>query len=70
MAATSDTVLEDRKAPMQGRVSGELALQWVQEREVVELDEQAKATMVSNPLAAICSEQATQQVVNAGSLYT
>jgi regulator of protease activity HflC (stomatin/prohibitin superfamily) len=36
---------------------------------VVELDEERKAAMVSNLLVVLCSEQATQQVVNTGSLY-
>jgi regulator of protease activity HflC (stomatin/prohibitin superfamily) len=47
----------------------ELALQRLEERDVVELDEERKAAMVSNLLVVLCSEQATQQVVNAGSLY-
>ncbi|HET9077911.1 MAG TPA: SPFH domain-containing protein [Acidimicrobiales bacterium] len=47
----------------------ELALQRLEERDVVELDEERKAAMVSNLLVVLCSEQATQQVVNTGSLY-
>jgi len=47
----------------------ELALQRLEERGVVELDEERKAAMVSNLLVVLCSEQATQQVVNTGSLY-
>ena len=46
-----------------------LALERLQEEGVVELDEERKATMVSNLLVVLCSEQATQQVVNTGSLY-
>jgi regulator of protease activity HflC (stomatin/prohibitin superfamily) len=46
-----------------------LALQRLQEEDVVELDEERKAAMVSNLLVVLCSEQATQQVVNTGSLY-
>ena len=38
-------------------------------KDVVELDEERKAAMVSNLLVVLCSEQATQQVVNTGSLY-
>ena len=45
------------------------ALQRLQEEGVVELDEERKAAMVSNLLVVLCSEQATQQVVNTGSLY-
>jgi hypothetical protein len=47
-----------------------LALQRLEEEGVVELDEERKAAMVSNLLVVLCSEQATQQVVNTGSLYT
>ncbi len=47
----------------------QMALQRLKEQEVVELDEERKAAMVSNLLVVLCSEQATQQVVNTGSLY-
>ena len=46
-----------------------LALDRLQDEGVVELDEERKAAMVSNLLVVLCSEQATQQVVNTGSLY-
>jgi regulator of protease activity HflC (stomatin/prohibitin superfamily) len=46
-----------------------LALQRLAEEGVVDLDEERKAAMVSNLLVVLCSEQATQQVVNTGSLY-
>jgi regulator of protease activity HflC (stomatin/prohibitin superfamily) len=46
-----------------------LALMRLEEEGVVELDEERKAAMVSNLLVVLCSEQATQQVVNTGSLY-
>jgi len=46
-----------------------LALQRLEEEGVVDLDEERKAAMVSNLLVVLCSEQATQQVVNTGSLY-
>jgi regulator of protease activity HflC (stomatin/prohibitin superfamily) len=47
----------------------QLALQRLEEEGVVQLDEERKAAMVSNLLVVLCSEQATQQVVNTGSLY-
>ena len=47
----------------------QLALQRLQAEGVVELDEERKATMVSNLLVVLCSEQATQPVVNTGTLY-
>ena len=47
----------------------QLALKQLQEQGVVELDEERKATMVSNLLVVLCSEQATQPIVNTGTLY-
>jgi SPFH domain/Band 7 family protein len=47
----------------------QLALQRLKDQDVIELDEERKAAMVSNLLVVLCSEQATQQVVNTGSLY-
>jgi len=47
----------------------QLALRRLEEQDVVELDEERKAAMVSNLLVVLCSEQATQQVINTGSLY-
>jgi hypothetical protein len=46
-----------------------LALERLQEDGIVELDEERKATMVSNLLVVLCSESATQPVVNTGTLY-
>jgi regulator of protease activity HflC (stomatin/prohibitin superfamily) len=46
-----------------------LALERLEHEGVVELDEERRAAMVSNLLVVLCSEQATQQVVNTGSLY-
>lgn len=39
------------------------------EPDVVELDEERKAAMISNLLVVLCSDRATQPVVNTGSLY-
>ncbi|MEV4748026.1 SPFH domain-containing protein [Streptosporangium sp. NPDC049248] len=47
----------------------QLALTKLREDEVVELDEERKAQMVSNLLVVLCGDKATQPVVNAGSLY-
>ncbi|WP_285751100.1 SPFH domain-containing protein [Lentzea sp. NBRC 105346] len=48
----------------------ELALARLAEQEVVELDEERKAAMVSNLLVVLCGDRSTQPVVNTGSLYT
>lgn len=48
----------------------ELALNRLREEEVVELDEERKAAMVSNLLVVLCGDQRATPVVNTGSLYT
>ena len=45
------------------------ALDQLSEKQIVNLDEERKAAMVSNLLVVLCSEHGTQPVVNAGSLY-
>ncbi len=47
----------------------EMALAQLNSRGVVELDNERRAQMVSNLLVVLCSDRATQPVVNAGSLY-
>jgi regulator of protease activity HflC (stomatin/prohibitin superfamily) len=47
----------------------EMALNRLSEREVVHLDEERKATMVSNLLVVLCGDRDTQPVVNTGTLY-
>jgi acetaldehyde dehydrogenase (acetylating) len=47
----------------------DLALSRLSERDIVDLDEERKAAMVSNLLVVLCGDRSTQPVVNAGSLY-
>ena len=47
-----------------------MALGELERTNTVKLDDERKAAMVSNLLVVLCSEQATQQVVNTGSLYS
>ena len=47
----------------------EMALDQLSAKEIVELDEERKAAMVSNLLVVLCSDKSTQPVVNTGSLY-
>ena len=47
----------------------ELALARLAEHDVVQLDEERKAAMVSNLLVVLCADRATQPVINVGSLY-
>ena len=66
----ANAVVGARQRIVEGAVGMvQLALKRLEEEGVVELDEERKATMVSNLLVVLCSEQATQPVVNTGSLY-
>jgi regulator of protease activity HflC (stomatin/prohibitin superfamily) len=66
----ASAVVAARKTIVEGAVGMvEMALERIKEREIVELDTERKATMVSNLLVVLCSEQNTQPIVNAGSLY-
>lgn len=47
----------------------EMALDQLKAKQVVELDDERKAAMVSNMLVVLCSDQHTQPVVNTGTLY-
>ena len=47
----------------------EMALEELSAKGVVELDNERRATMVSNLLVVLCSDRATQPVVNTGTLY-
>ena len=47
----------------------EMALSGLSEKEIVELDDERKANMVSNLLVVLCGDKAAQPVVNSGSLY-
>jgi hypothetical protein len=47
----------------------EMALHRLDERKTLQLDEERKATMVSNLMVVLCSEHAAQPVVNTGTLY-
>jgi regulator of protease activity HflC (stomatin/prohibitin superfamily) len=67
----ASAVVGARRTIVEGAVGMvQLALQRLEEQDVVQLDEERKAAMVSNLLVVLCSEQATQQVVNTGSLYS
>jgi regulator of protease activity HflC (stomatin/prohibitin superfamily) len=47
----------------------EMALEQLSDKDIVALDEERKASMVSNLLVVLCSDRGTQPVVNTGSLY-
>jgi hypothetical protein len=48
----------------------ELALNRLSETDVVDLDEERKASMVSNLMVVLCGDQPPSPIVNTGSLYT
>jgi regulator of protease activity HflC (stomatin/prohibitin superfamily) len=47
----------------------ELALKEMSKKQIVELDDERKATMISNLMIVLCSEHSAQPVVNTGTLY-
>ncbi len=66
----ASAVVAARKTIVEGAVGMvELALARLEERDIVQLDQERKAAMVSNLLVVLCSEQNTQPIVNAGTLY-
>jgi regulator of protease activity HflC (stomatin/prohibitin superfamily) len=67
----ADAVVAARARIVEGAVGMvEQALAKLEEGEMVVLDDERKAAMVSNLLVVLCSEQSTQPVVNAGTLYS
>ncbi|WP_226019078.1 SPFH domain-containing protein [Novosphingobium sp. FKTRR1] len=67
----AEAVIGARRKLVEGAVSMvEMALTQLSERNVVQLDDERRAAMVSNLLVVLCGERDTQPVVNTGSLYT
>lgn len=63
-------VIAARQRIVEGAVGMvEMALDHLSKRDVVHLDDERKAAMVSNLLVVLCGEQAAQPVVNTGTLY-
>jgi len=66
----ASAIISARRLIVDGAVGMvEMALKQLSEKGIVELDEERKATMVSNLLVVLCSDKSTQPVVNTGSLY-
>lgn len=66
----ASAVIAARQKIVEGAVGMvEMALDLLNQKQIVRLDEERKATMVSNLLVVLCSEQSTQPVVNAGTIY-
>ena len=67
----ANAVVAARSRIVEGAVGMvELALARLNERGIVELDEERKAAMVSNLLVVLCGDQPASPVVNTGTLYT
>lgn len=66
----ADAIIAAREKIVEGAVSMvQLALDKLQKEEIVELDEERKAAMVSNLLVVLCADEAAQPIVNAGTLH-
>lgn len=64
-------IVDARETIVDGAVSMvETALGQLDERDIVDLDPERRATMVSNLLVVLCSDNNAQPVINTGSLYT
>ena len=46
-----------------------MALDMLSQRDILELDNERKAAMVSNLLVVLCGERSTQPVINTGTIY-
>ena len=66
----ASAIIDARKMIVDGAVGMvEMALERLNENNVVELDEERKAAMVSNLLVVLCGNHDAQPIVNSGSLY-
>jgi regulator of protease activity HflC (stomatin/prohibitin superfamily) len=66
----ASAIIAARTRIVEGAVSMvEMALEQLAARNVVNLDEERKAAMVSNLLVVLCGERGTQPIVNTGTLY-
>jgi regulator of protease activity HflC (stomatin/prohibitin superfamily) len=66
----AEAIISARSKIVQGAVSMvEAALKGLSEREIVVLDDERKAAMVSNLLVVLCSDKDTQPIINTGTLY-
>ena len=67
----AQAVVAARRTLVEGAVGMvEMALEMLSEKNVVELDDERRAAMVSNLMVVLCGERDTQPVVNTGTLYT
>jgi regulator of protease activity HflC (stomatin/prohibitin superfamily) len=66
----AEAIISARHKIVQGAVSMvEAALQGLAEKNLVQLDDERRASMVSNLLVVLCSDNDAQPVINTGTLY-
>ena len=66
----ASAIIAARQKIVEGAVGMvETALEMLSSRKIIELDDDKRATMVSNLLVVLCSDRNTTPVINAGSLY-
>ena len=66
----ASAIIDARKMIVDGAVGMvEMALDRLNEKEIVDLDEERKAAMVSNLLVVLCGNHDAQPIVNSGTLY-
>ena len=66
----ASAIIDARQMIVEGAVSMvEMALGKLSEKDIVRLDEERKAAMVSNLLVVLCGNKDAQPVVNSGSIY-
>lgn len=67
----AEAIISARRKIVDGAVSMvEMALSQLTEKNIVQLDDDRRAAMVSNLLVVLCSESETQPIINAGTLYS
>ncbi|MHB8064806.1 MAG: SPFH domain-containing protein [Ruminiclostridium sp.] len=66
----ASAIIAARQKIVEGAVGMvQMALKMLSENEIVELDEERKAAMVSNLLVVLCGERSTQPIINTGTLH-
>jgi regulator of protease activity HflC (stomatin/prohibitin superfamily) len=67
----AEAIIDARQKIVHGAVTMvQMALKDLAEKEIVQLDEERKATMVGNLLVVLCGEAEAQPIINTGTLYT
>jgi regulator of protease activity HflC (stomatin/prohibitin superfamily) len=66
----ASAIISARRLIVEGAVGMvEMALQKMEEKNIIELDEERKAAMVSNLLVVLCGDKSVSPIVNTGTLY-